>query len=129
MPQQVKPQVAQYVPQQVPQQVPQYVPQARPAPLQTAPPSNLAAVAMRAAANAYTGMNVFDSCRCKNGLATKGDLKQEVLQKCEEPAAHFSGSRGCREIWVYNFGPNEFMQGICFDGNRVNKVLSLDHGY
>lgn len=82
-------------------------------------------------ANASAGINEFESCRCKNGLATKGDQKQEVLQKCEQPASHqFNIGRDCREMWLYNFGPNEFMQGICFDsGGRVKKVLSLTHGY
>jgi hypothetical protein len=108
----------------------QQVSQARIAPLQAAPPVNLTLVAMNAAAKAHTGMNVFESCRCNNGLAAKGDLKQEVLEKCAQPVSRqFTGSRDCREIWLYNFGPNEFMQGVCFDGNRVNKVLSLDHGY
>jgi hypothetical protein len=80
---------------------------------------------------ASAGMNEFDSCRCKNGLATKGDQKQEVLQKCEPPARQqLSSNRDCREMWLYNFGPNEFMQGICFDNSgRVKKILSLGHGY
>jgi len=80
---------------------------------------------------ASAGMNEFDSCRCKNGLASKGDQKQEVLQKCEQPVSNQSNyARDCREMWLYNFGPNEFMQGICFDrGGRVTKILSLSHGY
>ena len=117
---------------QLPQQVQQPVqqPQTRMAPLQAAPPLNLALVAMNAAANAHSGMNVFESCRCNNGLAAKGDLKQEVLEKCEQPVSRqFTGSRDCSEIWLYNFGPNEFMQGVCFDRGRVNKVLSLNYGY
>ncbi|QWV94219.1 DUF2845 domain-containing protein [Geomonas oryzisoli] len=99
-------------------------------PVQASPPPNLAVIAMNAAAKAHTGMNVFESCRCNNGLATKGDSRQEVLEKCAQPAGRFGGDRDCPEIWVYNFGPNEFMQGVCFDrSNRVTKVLSLDHGY
>jgi hypothetical protein len=35
--------------------------------------------------NAFAGMNEFESCRCKNGLATKGDPKQEVQQECGQP--------------------------------------------
>lgn len=103
--------------------------QTRNAPVQAAPPANLALVAMNATAKAHTGMNVFESCRCSNGIATKGDLKHEVLEKCAQPAGRFGGSTDCREIWLYNFGPNEFMQGVCFKDNRVSKVLSLDHGY
>jgi len=81
--------------------------------------------------SASAGMNEFESCRCKNWLATKGDQKHEVLQKCDQPASQQYGSnRDCREIWLYNFGPNEFMQGVCFDSSgRVKKILSLGHGY
>ncbi|WP_183345900.1 DUF2845 domain-containing protein [Geomonas paludis] len=100
------------------------------APVQASPPPNLASIAMNAVAKGRTGMNVFESCRCNNGLATKGDSRQEVLEKCAQPAGRFRGDRDCPEIWVYNFGANEFMQGICFDRrSRVTKVLSLDHGY
>ncbi|WP_224961204.1 DUF2845 domain-containing protein [Geomonas subterranea] len=99
-------------------------------PVQAAQPPNLAVIAMNAAAKAHTGMNVFESCRCNNGLATKGDSRQEVLEKCAQPASRqFIPASDCGEIWLYNFGPNEFMQGICFDRSRVTKVLSLDHGY
>lgn len=115
---------------QVYQLASQQLSQARTAPLQAAPPVNLTLVAMNAAAKSHTGMNVFESCRCNSGLAVKGDLKQEVLEKCAQPVSRqFTGSRDCREIWLYNFGPNEFMQGVCFDNNRVKKVLSLDYGY
>lgn len=109
--------------------VSQPVVQNRNEPVRGAPPANLASLVMSAAAKAHTGMNVFESCRCSNGIATKGDLRHEVLEKCAQPVGRFSGSTGCREIWLYNFGPNEFMQGVCFEGNRVSKVISLDRGY
>lgn len=97
------------------------------APQQSAPPKNLALIAMDAA-NANTRMNVFESCRCSNGIATKGDTRGEVVEKCSQPVMRSAG-RDCREIWLYNFGPNEFMQGVCFNGGRVSKVVSLDYGY
>ncbi|UFS71173.1 DUF2845 domain-containing protein [Geomonas sp. RF6] len=80
--------------------------------------------------SAYGGVNEFDSCRCGNAIATKGDSKQEVLQKCGQPAKVSYQGTSCYQMWLYNFGPNEFMQGICFDsGDKVKKVLSLNHGY
>lgn len=83
------------------------------------------------AVNASAGMNEFESCHCKNGLATKGDTKQEVLEDCGQPVrSQFNVRRDCYEIWLYNFGPTEFMQGICFDNSgRLKKVLSLERGY
>lgn len=77
----------------------------------------------------------FDSCRCANGLASKGDSKEEVLQECGKPVAKRSsykrirGSRMYVEEWVYNFGPNEFMQAIHFDRDgKVVSVTSLGYG-
>ncbi|MBJ6801825.1 DUF2845 domain-containing protein [Geomonas propionica] len=105
--------------------------QASPAPVapqHAAPPKNVALIAMNAA-NGNTRMNVFEACRCSNGIATKGDTRGEVLEKCAQPATRSGGARDCREIWLYNFGPNEFMQGVCFKGGRVSKVLSLEYGY
>jgi hypothetical protein len=77
----------------------------------------------------------FESCRCANGLASRGDSKEEVLQECGKPVAKHSrykrirGSRLYVEEWVYNFGPNEFMQAINFDRDgRVLSVTSLGYG-
>lgn len=79
---------------------------------------------------ATAGMNESESCRCSNGLATKGDTKQEVLGECGKPFRISSNLRqDCSEMWVFNFGPNEFMQGICFERDRVKKVISLDRGF
>lgn len=138
VPAQASPQIPREIPPQVPKQRRLPLPAERPvlvsrapvAPLQTTPPPNLAAIATNAAANGHTNMNVFESCRCRHGLATKGDRQHEVLTKCEEPVGRQrTHRRGCGEIWLYNFGPNEFMQGVCFEGDRVTKVLSLDYGY
>jgi hypothetical protein len=89
------------------------------------------AVIFGCGANAVAGMNEFESCRCSQGIATRGDSKAEVEQKCGKPASRsYTGRSDCREMWLYNFGRNEFMQGVCFGNNgQVKKVLSLDHGY
>jgi len=80
--------------------------------------------------NAVAGMDEFESCRCKNELATKGNSKLEVQQKCGPPLqVSYNVRKSCLEMWLYNFGPNEFMQGICFDRGSVQKVLSLTRGY
>ena len=130
LPQEVPPQAPQQLPQQVPQQqVPQQqVPQVRAEPIRPLARVNPPPFVINVAAINRSSMNEFESCRCKNGLATRGDSQQEVLQKCEQPFSKTS-NRNCGDIWLYNFGPNEFMQGICFDGNRVKKVLSLDRGF
>ncbi len=66
---------------------------------------------------------ILNRASCAKGLATRGDLKEEVLQECGKPVAKHSaykkvrGSRMYVEEWVYNFGPNEFMQAINFDSD------------
>ncbi|MCM0081329.1 DUF2845 domain-containing protein [Geomonas sp. Red32] len=132
MPKKVEPPVSptrnQAVPPYVTPPVYQQVAQGRSGQQKAVPPN--ITLAMNAAANANSGLNAFESCRCKNGLATNGDSMQEVMQKCDEPVAKSASYRsGCAEIWLYNFGPNEFMQAVCFHRGRVSKVISLDHGY
>jgi hypothetical protein len=129
-------------PQQTPQQLSQEAPQQQPpqAPQQAAQRAQIVATAASGFPSAAVidkiqkynsaGLNEFESCRCKNGIATKGDKSQDVLLKCDQPATTTSTrTKNCSVVWLYNFGPNEFMQGVCFDRGRVNKVLSLDYGY
>jgi hypothetical protein len=132
------PQLPQPTPQQLTQEVPrQQAPQAQQQAAQrgqvvAATASGFPSAAVIGKIQNYNsaGLNEFESCRCKNGIATKGDKSQDVLAKCDQPATKTSTrTRNCHEVWLYNFGPNEFMQGVCFDGGRVNKVLSLDYGY
>ena len=82
------------------------------------------------ATNAVAGADEYESCRCKNELATKGDSKVVIHQKCGSPLqVSYNVRKGCYEMWLYNFGPNEFMQGICFERGSVQKVLSLNRGH
>ena len=80
---------------------------------------------------AVAGADEYESCRCRNELATKGDSKQDIQRKCGQPLqVSYNVRKGCSEMWLYNFGPNEFMQGICFDQRgSVQKVISLNRGY
>ena len=130
LPQQTPRQLAQDVPQQQPPQAPQQLAQREQVPAAAASGFPSAAVIEKIQKYNSAGLNEFDSCRCKNGIASKGDKSQDVLAKCDQPATTtFTRTKNCNEVWLYNFGPNEFMQGVCFDRGRVNKVLSLDYGY
>ena len=134
---QALPQVPQHAPQQLTQQVTQQQPQqVQPQVVQPVAPAASSGYPPQAVINKIQnydsrGLNEFESCRCKNGIATKGDQSKDVLQKCEQPAVTTLSTRtkSCNNVWLYNFGPNEFMQGVCFEGGRVKKVLSLDYGY
>ena len=87
--------------------------------------------------------------RCGNKLVSVGDTKIELLQKCGEPIQvthrkerypiriydyHLDDYRLSYEIvyveeWIYNFGPNRFMQSIIFRDGRISKIESLSYGY
>ena len=80
--------------------------------------------------------NYYESCRCPKGLATVGDPKAEVEKECGRPFRVESGYikvKGRKifgERWIYNFGPNEFMQAITFDSSqKVVGVESLQMGF
>jgi hypothetical protein len=130
VPQQTPRQLSPNVPQQLSQQAPQQVAPSGQVPAAAASGSPPAVVVDKIKKYDSAGLNEFESCRCKNGIATRGDKSQEVLLKCDQPAATISTrTRNCNVVWLYNFGPNEFMQGVCFDRGRVNKVISLDYGF
>jgi hypothetical protein len=85
-----------------------------------------------------------DTLRCGNRLVSVGDTKPEVLIKCGEPAwkddwsdALISGVDSAveqrisvvRERWVYNFGPNAFLEFLSFDNGRLTAISSGGYGY
>jgi hypothetical protein len=71
----------------------------------------------------------FDTLRCNNGIVSKGDTKYEVLQKCGKPARDESvyrkysySGRYINKVlnqWTYDFGPQEFIYLVNFDGSGI----------
>jgi hypothetical protein len=85
-----------------------------------------------------------DTLRCGSHLVSTGDTKVEVLIKCGEPAwkdswtdelidgADTDVERGIsvdRERWVYNFGPNAFLEFLSFDNGRLTGITAGGYGY
>ena len=85
-----------------------------------------------------------DSMRCSNYIVENGDTKGDVLFKCGEPVSQSEyqeqlreGVDQSREVrttfifndWVYNFGPDRFMQIVTFRNGRVVEIRSGDYGY
>lgn len=56
--------------------------------------------------------------RCKGGIVSPQDSFHEVRRKCGEPTSFSTG------IWIYDFGPNEFVYMLKFDGGKVYKILN-----
>jgi hypothetical protein len=85
-----------------------------------------------------------DTLRCGSHLVSTGDTKVEVLIKCGEPAwkdgwtdelidgVDTAVERGIsvdRERWVYNFGPNAFLEFLSFDNGRLTGITAGGYGY
>jgi hypothetical protein len=97
----------------------------------------MAIIPLAAGAAAQAGET--ETCICRNGIASKGDLIVEVLKKCGQPAQKYQReetrivTKGISIVtvdeWIFNFGPNEFMYSLRFENGRVARIESLDYGY
>jgi hypothetical protein len=87
--------------------------------------------------------------RCGSELVSREDHLVEVLRKCGDPSYvttwierrsyrvyhhHYPYYRDkygdvSIEEWIYNFGPQRFMQLLRFENGRLKKIRSLDYGY
>jgi len=63
-------------------------------------------------------LNDSDSCRCEGGIISIGDTKYDVKEKCGDPK--YIEEDGT--IWVYDFGPTEFVYYITFGDGRVRRI-------
>lgn len=85
--------------------------------------------------------------RCGNLLVLEGEYVYSVLQKCGPPQyrddrVEYRGlrlkGRGLEqeqvvpvnvEEWLYNFGPQYFMQLLRFENGRLVEIRNLGYGY
>ena len=79
------------------------------------------------------------SMRCGNKLITQGTSQAKVAALCGQPVqvVHPPAYDGVvagvsdvqEETWVYNFGPDKFMQRIRFRNGIVANIGSVGYGY
>jgi hypothetical protein len=70
-----------------------------------------------------------DSVRCGNQLVTVGDRQFTVAEKCGEPNRIQGPSYGGTEVWVYNFGPREFIRYLSFVNGRLYRIQVGGYGW
>ncbi len=81
----------------------------------------------------------LQSLRCDSKLVQVGDNKMEVLSKCGEPDLRDNAMRNVylgggaygvqyEEQWTYNFGPNDFLYTLSFDGSRLRAIARGGRG-
>jgi len=90
--------------------------------------------------------------RCSPFLVLEGDYEFQVLRKCGEPDYYESRveyrwipapvygltppgpAYGALvpvyvDVWIYNFGPQRFMQRLIFENGRLIQIKDLGYGY
>lgn len=89
-----------------------------------------------------------DSMRCGSQIISEGDMIEEVLDLCGEPAQRsrtwltrqprfeyggqeipFPGEEEVPvDLWTYDFGPSRLMRRIRFVAGKVDSIETLEHG-
>ena len=69
------------------------------------------------------------SLDCSGGTVLTGDSKDSVREKCGDPqkVAPREG-KWSPDIWIYNFGPSEFLYYVTFTNDRVERIQTGDYG-
>jgi hypothetical protein len=68
-------------------------------------------------------LDTIDALQCAGGPVFIGDNQYKVWEKCGEPALREEYGR----IWIYNFGPTDFIYYLTF-ANDVLEQIQID-GY
>ncbi len=65
-----------------------------------------------------------DSFRCASGIAERGDAKYAVQEKCGKPTSVDQGD----DVWIYDFGPGQFVYYLTFLEGRLNRIQRGGYG-
>ena len=74
---------------------------------------------------ALAEMDDTDSMQCGETIVFINDTKPEVLSKCGDPSATEEQGR----VWIYNFGPSDFVYYITFTQDVVERIQVDGYGY
>jgi len=66
----------------------------------------------------------YDVIQCGGGLVSIGDSKYSVSEKCGKPT--YEEDFG--NVWIYDYGPGEFVRYITFVDDRVERIQMGDYG-
>ena len=69
--------------------------------------------------------------RCAHDAFRVGDRSFEVLARCGEPASRELRQVQQRvvEVWVYDFGPNQLIRLLDFEGGTLARIRTGNYGY
>ena len=69
-----------------------------------------------------------DSLECSGGTVFTGDSQESVLNKCGDPQKVTRQDAASPVIWVYNFGPSEFVYYVTFTDGVVIRIQVGNYG-
>jgi hypothetical protein len=69
-----------------------------------------------------------DSLECSGGTVFTGDSQDSVLSKCGDPQKVTRQDAASPVIWVYNFGPSEFVYYVTFTDGVVIRIQVGNYG-
>jgi hypothetical protein len=62
--------------------------------------------------------------QCPGGLISVGDSRFSVLEKCGKPT--YEEDFG--NVWIYDYGPKEFLRYITFEEDKVDRLQMGGYG-
>ena len=62
--------------------------------------------------------------QCRGGFISVGDSRSSVLEKCGAPTYE----QDFGNVWIYDYGPKEFVRYITFVDDRVERIQMGGYG-
>jgi hypothetical protein len=69
-----------------------------------------------------------DSLECSGGIVFTGDSQDSVRNKCGDPQKVTREDAASPVVWVYNFGPSEFVYYVTFTDGVVIRIQMGNYG-
>jgi hypothetical protein len=76
------------------------------------------------AGQALAELDDYSVIQCPGGVISVGDTRFEVTEKCGKPTSVEDNGR----IWIYDYGPTEFVRYITFVQDRVERIQIGTYG-
>ena len=68
------------------------------------------------------------SLDCDGGTVSQGDSEDSVRDKCGDPQKVTQRDKYSPVIWLYNFGPSDFVYYVTFTNGMVERIQTGDYG-
>jgi hypothetical protein len=76
------------------------------------------------AGQALAELDDYSVIQCPGGIVSIGDTRFDVEEKCGEPTRVEDNGH----IWIYDYGPTEFVRYITFVEDKVERIQMGGYG-